>query len=196
MQRLPHARIGGRVCCAILTVVIAGATAFPVTARQEHTLVEYQVEAAFLYNFAKFIEWPGDTFQTEKSPIVICVFGHDSMVTILDEVVRGKTIGGREVAVRRENETSNLRGCQMVFVDEQENKRLPLILGSLAGSSVLVVGESEDFAERGGTVQFYLDDNKLRFAINVDAVQRAHLNVSSRLLALARIVHDNGHPKG
>lgn len=158
--------------------------------------MEYQVEAAFLYNFAKFIEWPPDALQTEKSPIAICVFGHDPMVTILEEVVRGKTVSGRELVVRRENETSNLKVCQMVFVDERENKRLPLILGSLAGSSVLVVGESEEFAERGGTVQFYLDDNKLRFAINVDAVQRAHLNVSSRLLALARIVHDYGHPKG
>ena len=196
MQRLTHARISGRACCAILPVVIAGAAAFPVTAGQEHTLVESQVEAAFLYNFAKFIEWPDDTFQSEKSPIVICVFGHDSMVTILDEVVRGKTISGRDLAVRRENETSSLRGCQVVFVDEQENKRLPLILGSLAGSSALVVGESEGFAERGGTVQFFLEDNKLRFAINVDATGRAHLKLSSRLLALARIVHDNGHPKG
>jgi hypothetical protein len=83
-----------------------------------------------------------------------------------------------------------------VFVSQREEKLLPEILTSLKGASVLVVGEGTNFAERGGAIQFFLENNKLRFAVNIDAIQRARLQASSKLLALARIAHDNGHAKG
>jgi hypothetical protein len=89
-----------------------------------------------------------------------------------------------------------LKPCQLVFVNSAEDKLLSEILNSLKGTSALVVGESEGFAERGGEIQFFLEDNKLRFAINVDAIHRARLTVSSKLLALAKIVHDQDHRKG
>jgi hypothetical protein len=93
------------------------------------------------------------------------------------------------------NEPEDLKGCQVVFVSDREDKVLSEIQKNLKDNSVLVVGESAEFAERGGSVQFFLEGDKLRFAVNIDAVQRARLQVSSKLLALARIVHDNGHPK-
>ncbi|MGB8851839.1 MAG: YfiR family protein [Candidatus Acidiferrales bacterium] len=151
--------------------------------------VEYQVKAAFLLNFVKFIEWPADAFQDNKAPITICVFGHDPFGSALDNILRGKTIENREVLPRRMSDISDLKSCQLVFVSALEDKRLPEILSSLKGTSALVVGETESFAERGGGIQFFLDDNRLRFAVNVDAVRRARLEVSSKLLALARIVH-------
>jgi hypothetical protein len=158
--------------------------------------VEYQVKAAFLLNFAKFIEWPAEAFLNEKTPITLCVFGHDPFGGALDEIVRGETISNREVLVRRINELPGLNSCQLIFVGNKEDKRLSELLNSLRGASVLVVGETEGDAEAGMVIQFFSEGNKLRFAVNVDAMQRAKLSVSSKLLALAKIVHDGGHPKG
>jgi hypothetical protein len=124
------------------------------------------------------------------------VFKHDPFGTALDEVIRGKTINNRVILARRINELPDLKPCQVVFVNSAEDKLLSEILNSLKGTSALVVGESEGFAERGGEIQFFLEDNKLRFAINVDAIHRARLTVSSKLLALAKIVHDQDHRKG
>jgi hypothetical protein len=179
-----------RVCAAILALVCA-TPAWP----QGDSSVEYPVKAAFLYNFARFIEWPAEAFPNEKSPIALCVFRHDPFGSALDEVLRGKSINNRELQARRVNELPALKTCQVIFISGQEDKHLPEVLITVKGASALIVGESGEFAERGGTIQFYLEDNKLRFAVNLDAAQRARLQVSSRLLALAKIVRDGGHPK-
>ena len=148
------------------------------------------MKAAFLFHFAQFIDWPPEALQNEKSPLTLCVFGHDPFGRALDEVLQGKTINGREFLVRRTNDLAALKSCHLVFVSDSENKRFPEIIKNLRGASALVVGESEGFAENGGAIQFFLDDKKLRFSVNVDALQRARLKVSSKLLALAKIVHD------
>lgn len=163
---------------------------------QDSPSVEYQVKAAFLFNFAKFVDWPPGSYQDEKTPITICVFGYDPFGSALDEIIRGKSINNRELVKRRIDKAGELKTCQIVFVSAREDKFLLEILSNLKGVSALVVGEGENFAERGGEIQFYLENNRVRFAINVDAVQRARLNVSSKLLALAKIVHDPEHPKG
>ena len=174
---------------------LALAGAIP-TRPQAAPSVEYQVKAAFLFNFAKFVDWPADAFQSAKTPISLCVFRHDPFGSVLDEVIREKAINNRELQTRRINDLGQLKACQLVYVSQKEEGQLPEILNNLKGASALVVGESADFAEHGGAVQFFLENNKLRFAINVDAIQRARLQASSKLLALARIVHDNDHPKG
>ena len=179
--------------CAIALLVLAGASSI---LSQGTPSVEYQLKAAFLFNFAKFVAWPPDAFPSQTAPITLCVFRHDPFGSALDEVIHEKAINNRELLARRIHDLPELKACQLVFVSEREEKQLPEILESLKGASSLVVGESADFAERGGAVQFFLENNKLRFVINVDAIQRARLQASSKLLALARIVHDNGHPKG
>ena len=173
-------------------LTLAGAT---LILAGESLPVEYQVEAVFLYNFSKFVEWPEDAFQSENAPITFCVFQHDPLGDALDEIIRGKTIKNRQLVTRRVSEVRDLRACQLVFAGERDNARLPNIFKELKGTSTLFVGESDEFAERGGAIQFYVQDNKLHFSINVDALQRAHLLVSSRLLALARIVHDDRRQK-
>jgi hypothetical protein len=178
-----------------LALLIPVADAIPI-GTQGTLSVEYQAKAAFLYNFIKFVEWPPDAFQSEESPITLCVFGYDPFGSALDEVIAGQTLNNRRLVVQRINKLSDLKACQLVFVSDREDKHLPEILNSLAGASALVVGESEDFAEHRGGIQFFLENKKLRFAVNVDAVQKARLTVSSKLLALARIVHDQGHPNG
>lgn len=163
---------------------------------QDTTTVEYQLKAAFLFNFAKFVDWPPETFAAPDTPINLCVFGHDPFGTALDELLRGKTINNRSLVPHRISNAPQLKGCHLVFISVQDEKQLPEILLTLKGASSLLVGEAPDFAERGGAIQFFIENNKLRFVINVDAVQRAHLQASAKLLALAKIVHDNGNPKG
>lgn len=178
--------------CTMALLALAGV----IPSRPQATpSVEYQVKAAFLFNFAKFVAWPLDAFQSDKSPITLCMFRSDPFGGALEEVIRGKAIDNRYLMARRINNLPDLKTCQLVFVSQKEEKQLPEILNSLKGASALVVGEGEHFAESGGAIQFFLENNKMRFAINVDAIQRARLEASSKLLALARIVHDNGHPK-
>jgi hypothetical protein len=158
-------------------------------------LIEYKVKAAFLLNFAKFVEWPSDAFQNDSAPIILCVFRHDPFGGVLDDAVRGKRINNREVLAQRVTELRELKSCHLVFVSGREAQRLSEVLSSLSGTSALLVGESEDFAGRGGGFQLFVEDNTVRFMANVDALQRAHLTVSSKLLALAKIVHDQGHTR-
>jgi uncharacterized protein DUF4154 len=179
----------------MLSLVCFGGCA-PALHSQSTATTEYDLKLAFLLNFAKFVEWPSDAFPNEKAPITLCVFGTDPFGRSLDEIVQGKTANNREFAIRRTAKPEDLRGCQIIFISDAERERLAEVFESLKRSSVLLVGESDGFAPRGGCIQFYLEDNKVRFSINVDAVQRARLTVSSKLLALARIVHDDGHPKG
>ena len=158
--------------------------------------IEYQVKAAFLFNFAKFVDWPPNSFPDEKTPITVCIFRYDPFGSALDDIIRGKNIHNRPFVARRIDEIGELKACQIVFVSAREDKLLPDILNNLKGVSALVVGEGGNFAERGGEIQFYLENNRMRFTVNVDAVQRARLSISSKLLALAKIVHDPEHTKG
>ncbi|HEV2489102.1 MAG TPA: YfiR family protein [Candidatus Acidoferrales bacterium] len=151
---------------------------------------EYQVKAAFIYNFAKFVDWPADAFTDEKSPFALCVYGKDPFGSTLDDTTRGKTIGTREFVVRRTRKIQDLSGCQIVFVSDSESEHLPEILAGLHGTSALLIGESPHFAEQGGQIQFVPEGKRIRFSINVDSVNRAHIRMSSKLLALAQIVHD------
>ena len=156
---------------------------------------EYEVKAAYLYNFAKFVEWPAKAFPSDKSPIVLCVFGKDPFSGELETTVLGKTMEGRAFETRHTNRVEELHVCQMVFVSDGEAKHIAEILAVVKDAPVLLVGESPKFAEDGGEIGFVLQDGKVHFAVNVDAVERAHLRVSSKLLSLAKIVHDDGTDK-
>ena len=180
---------------AVLALLFAPACSTSLSA-QSGGSSEYELKAAFLLNFAKFVEWPANVFRDEKTPFTVCIFGHDPFGSALDEVIRGKNINARGILVHRTTGLADLKTCQLVFISEKEEKHLPDVFNSLNGASTLVVGESDDFAERGGSVQFFVEDNRMRFAVNVDAVQRARLTISSKLLVLAKIVHDRNHSKG
>jgi hypothetical protein len=156
---------------------------------------EYGVKAAFLYNFAKFVEWPPGTLASPKSPITVCVFGTDPFGALLDDIVQGQTIDNHEIVARRTKKLEDLKACQIVFMSKSEIKRLSELLESLKGATTLLVGETLGFAEHGGTIQLYMEDNKVRFSVNLEAVQRAHLTINSNLLAMARIVHDDNTGK-
>lgn len=193
--RGPRAAVLSQLLVSIALVAIVFGPA-PVSHAQAEGATEYGVKAAFLYNFTKFIEWPPRSFSNDKSPINLCIFGDDPFDGALDEIVQGKTSNNRSIVVRRLNKLEELKSCQLVFLDASEDRRLSEVLDSTKGRSELVVGEGSDFARRGGDVQFFLENSHVHFAINVDAIQRSGLTVSSRLLALARVVHDGNRSGG
>ena len=149
---------------------------------------EYQVKAAFLFHFAEFVEWPQQTFRSEAEPLVYCIIGDDPFRGVLDAALNGKTIGAHPVQVRHVKRAQEISGCQVVFLGENEKKQLPALLATFKENPVLIVGESEHFAQSGGTIGFCLEENKIRFEINLETAERARLKISSRLLALAKNV--------
>ena len=145
---------------------------------------EYQVKAAFLYNFAKFVDWPGDAFR--EGTFVIGVIGNDPFGGALDQAINGKTIGGRHLTVRRLKWGQDLRSCNILFISSSEHKRLPQIIQSVRGSSVLTVGEMGGFNQQGGMINFILVSNRVRFEINAPVAEQARIKISSKLLALGK----------
>ncbi len=175
----------------LVTILILSAIIYSrALAAQTNPGSEYQVEAAFLYNFARFVEWPQNAFSGPRQPLGVCVFGHDPFGPALEDSLLGKSIGKHPLMVGHANQLQDLTGCQVVFVGGFERARIPDLIHHLQGRPVLLVGESEGFAESGGTIQFTIEDHHVHFLINPDAAERAGLKVSSKLLALAKIVRD------
>jgi hypothetical protein len=181
--------VRGRVIVALLVMLVLLSDA-PSLCPQASPPSEYQVKAAFLFNFAKFIDWPQGSFASPQSPFSICILGKDPFGRSIDDSLRGKTIGDHPVNVLRVKDTVEARRCQILFASAVESRNISGILGGLHGTSVLLVGEADGFAASGGTIQFTLEENHVRFLINTDAADRAGLKFSSKLLALAKIVHD------
>ena len=166
-----------------------------ITAPEGHTqeaLTEYQVKAAYLFNFLKFVEYPTESFADPLAPIVIGIVGDDPFGNALPQVVIGKTVQGRDLVIRAYRNGEDLRGAHILFISASERKRLPTILASLHGSTVLTVSDAAGFLDAGGMIQFLNENDRVRFAINTDATARAKLKVSSKLLSLARPVGGNG----
>lgn len=158
-------------------------------ARAEATAIsrEYQIKAAFLFNFTKFVEWPPKTFPDESSPIVIGVLGRNPFGGELDKIANGRTVNGRAVQVRLISTASEVFGVQVLFVPAGEESRLRA--SAWRNAPVVVVGESNSFAALGGLITFTREADKVRFSINLESADRAGLKISAQLLKLAADVH-------
>ncbi len=173
-------RLTSRACLAAAAVVLA----WPSRASGADRVGEYQVKAAFLKNLTRFVERPAG-----GSAWTICVLGEDPFGAALDAIA-GDAGGGITISVRR------LRGppvgdCAVVFVSGSEADRLAAVIGAVKGAPVLTVGDTEGFAGRGVILNFFVEESRVKFEVNVDAAKRARLTISSRLLGLARVVHDS-----
>jgi hypothetical protein len=173
----------GPVVLFFITAILA---LLPQASAQE--ISEYQVKAAFLYNFTKFVDWPPQLGDNHGTPFAICVFGEDPFHGVLENMVEGKSVNGQALAVRHIKSVEGAQGCRIAFVSSSEKDRLRPILNALRGSEVLTVGDTEGFAEMGGVINFTLVDNRVRFQINLDAAKVQRLKISSRLLRLAQVV--------
>jgi hypothetical protein len=149
---------------------------------------EYQVKAAFLYTFAKFVEWPPESFPSPSAAITICVLGEDPFGTFLDDAVRGKTIGDRPIVVSRMADLPAGRDCKILFIAASERRRMPAMLAAVASAGLLTVGNTAEFAALGGVIGLQLDGERIRLSVNLMAADKAKLRISSRVLSLATIV--------
>lgn len=149
---------------------------------------EHQVKAAFLYNFAKFVEWPIEAFATPASPLQLCVLGEDPFGSDLKDIVKGKVVAGHEVEVLNPDNLQQCKNCHILFVSPSERARARQILEALQDKSVLTIGDTKGFAEQGGMINFVLENDRVRFEINLKAAERARLRISSKLLNVAKLV--------
>src|SRR5271168_3927102 len=166
-----------------------------VAVAQAQSASEYQVKAAFLFNFARFVEWPSDAFLGADSPLQICILGQDPFGRDFEQMIEDKTVSGHRIEIAHPEGVPQARACQILFISTSEKAHLPSILQGLKGASVLIVGDTPGFAALGGAINFVLDDSRVRFEINLKAAELAHLKISARLLTVAKVVL-NGEPGG
>lgn len=170
----------------LLAILSAGASA--------QTASEYDVKAAFLYNFTKFVEWPPGAFLAESSQLRLCILGDNPFGTTLESVIEGEEVQGRRLLILRVDFLHNPGHCHILFISRSERERIPAVLTALQGSPVLTVSETDGFLEKGGTINFKIREGKVRFEINPSAAERGGLKMSSKLLRLATRIYPE--PRG
>ena len=173
-------------------VVLAWAlVGFPCSWAQRPKPSDYQVKAAYLYNFGRFVEWPSELTTAKSGPFTICVLGQDPFGSTLDATLAGETIAGKNVIAKRISTPQESVNCQIVFLSAAEAGRLNKIMEGLDKVAVLTVSDMPQFAQRGGMIQFVLEGNRVRFEVNLIATQHAGLTLSSDLLKVATAVRRN-----
>jgi hypothetical protein len=174
---------------ALLCALTLGVGArFSPAARAAEKFPEYQLKAAFLFNFAKFVTWPDKAFAAPDTPLTIGILGTDPFGSSLRETVAGKTVNGRKIAIKPLSRDDTLSNVHLLFISRSERDRLPAILAALEGQSVLTVSETERFAHIGGMINFFVQAESVRFEFNPPAAERAGLRVSSKLASVAVVV--------
>ena len=153
--------------------------------------LEYDVKAAMIYNFAKFVRWPQQE-PNQARALVVGVVGEGPMRDALDQVLKGKEVEGRQIRTVRFARTEPISSCEILFVGSSESTRVREILDHLQGRPVLTVGETDGFSKTGGVIGFVMEGNKVRFEINVAAARRVGIEISSKLLRLATVVGNGG----
>jgi YfiR/HmsC-like len=175
--------------CALLSAMSIGAqgTASP----------EYQSKAKSLSQFPNFIEWPETAFATPQAPFAVCVWGDFSFGAALAEATQRETFHNRKIEVRWLRKIADAHACQILFVSRSESSRYAAVLAAVHNAEVLTVGETPEFLAAGGAINFFYDQNRLQFEVNLTAATDARLVMSSQLLSLARrVVHRGEAAKG
>jgi hypothetical protein len=189
-MRVGRRRIG--VASIVLAAALSAAPAIAeggVPVGVSDVAADVAVKAAFLYNFAKFTEWPA---LPPGGPLVLCVVGGDAVAAALVETVKGQNISGRALEVWRPQESSSWRSCHLLFIADAEMRKSTGGLAGIKTLPVLTVSDSKDFSQTGGIIELFVESGRMRFAINMDAAEGSGLRLSSRLLGLAKVTR-NGH---
>jgi uncharacterized protein DUF4154 len=173
-----------RVVAALLTAGLVAEVSL-----SGQAVTQPALKAAFLYNFAKFAEWPSDAAST--NPLTLCVIDDDAVDDALSQLARGSVVNGRPVAVQHVSH-DHLRACHLAYFGGTADRAIAM-LDEIKGAPVLTVSDGEQFARMGGVIGLFLEDGKMRFAVNADAAQRGGVRLSSRLLTLAKLVKDLRH---
>jgi hypothetical protein len=174
--------------------VLALAFLVPSLSAQQSKPSEYAVKATYLYNFARFVEWPAGTAAATGDSFAVCVLGQDPFGSALDAVLAGEAIDGKPVVAKRISKAQDSVSCRILFISPSEDARLKDTLAAIDKSGVLTVSDIPQFSRRGGMIQFVLDGNRVRFEVNVTNARDAGLTLSSELLKVAVTVRRNIQP--
>lgn len=178
---------------AIFVALLCLLCSFPV-AGQKASPTESQVKAAYLYNFGKFVRWPGDR-AGKPGLLEICILGKDPFGSILDSTVEGDKIDGRKITVRRLSKIQDSASCSILFVGLSEEGHLGVILAAAQRQGLLTVSDIPHFAERGGVIGFVMQENRIRFEVNRGTAEHSNLILSSELLKVASKVIEKFAPQ-
>jgi YfiR/HmsC-like len=151
--------------------------------------LEYQVKAAYLLNFTRYVEWPARAFDSPEEPITICVLGEDPFGSVLDETLVGRSSQGRQARVQRIRTVAESEDCHLVFISRETWRDQPDLPRRLRAVGRLTVGETDEFAHQGGVIAFVIQNEAVRFVVNAEARDLAGLRISSRMLSLAAAVY-------
>lgn len=178
--------------CVILGVLLVLAAVWfaqtGICLAEEPPPSENQVKAAFLINFPKYVDWPAEAFAETNNPVVIAVLGETKVTREIQKVIPGRTVNNREIVLKRLASGEDSSGCHILFISAIEQQRFPNLLPQLRNTSVLTVGESEDFLERGGVINLACRAQKIALEVNLTAAGQARLKISSKLLSVASVV--------
>ena len=179
-----------RLCTRLLVAVLFSAAILATCFAQELHPTESQVEAAYLYNFGKFVTWPPD--RAANPDFEICILGSDPFGGAIDSIVKGESIGRRKIRVRRISSTQEASTCSILYISSSEEARLAVILAAARPMNLLTVSDMKRFAERGGAIGLVPQEGRIRFEVNRSAAERSHLQLSSELLKIAVRVIESG----
>jgi hypothetical protein len=153
---------------------------------QDKTAGEYQVKAVFLYNFTQFIDWPVSSFSSPSDPFVIGIIGEDPFGPYLEETIEGEKIGTHPIIIKHFAHTREIN-CHMLYINSTDEDWLEKIISSVSQKKILTVGDAPGFTRLGGIIRFYTRDDKIKLQINLEQSKAAQLNISSKLLSVAKI---------
>ena len=172
----------------VITVLLTTATYL---SAQNSKPTDYDVKAAYLYNFGHFVDWPANASSAKNDSFMVCVLGQDPFGPVLDATLANESIAGKRVTAKRISTPQESANCQILFLSSAEDAQLHKIIEALNEQPVLTVSDMPQFSQRGGMIQFVLDGKKVRFEVNLTAVQHAGLTLSSELLKVATTVRRN-----
>jgi hypothetical protein len=159
---------------------------------QKNVYSEYHLKAAFLYNFAKFVQWPSGTFNSADTPIILCIYGLDSFKEALD-TIENKLIRNRRLMIKKSPHSKEVKQCHILFVSSSESKNVSDLLSLTKNLPILTVSDIKGFSDHGGMIALIKKDNKIRFDVNLDAAEGSNLKINSHLLRLARDIIKRGY---
>jgi hypothetical protein len=181
-------RSAAGLACRLVLLCAAALAGWSAGAAEDATSLEQRVKAAFLYQFASYVEWPAQSFAQPDTPVTIAVMGAEQLAAELKQLSAGRTVGGRTVEVRQVRPGETLAGINILFIGSAENARLPQVVQAAKQRPMLIVTETDGALGQGSMINFVIVDRRVRFEVALDSVERSGLKLSSRLLAVAQQV--------
>jgi hypothetical protein len=175
----------------VMAAAILMAGGFLHSVAHAQSVREFEVKAALIYNFAQFVTWPDQAFSGPNAPFRICVLTDNPSTNVMERTFRGKSVRGRPIQIEQSGDIQGVMKCHILFVGQTMKDRMPEIMRAVGSREILTIGDMDRFAESGGIIGLYEENNKMRFEVNLGAARRAHLAISSKMLKAGKIVGNN-----